>query len=206
LVEEIAHGGLAVVWKAEQTSLKRTVAVKMIRADAWATDADIARFRTEAAANLQHPNIVAIHEVGKHDRQQYFSMDFIEGCDLAATLKPGPMPAAEAVEMLIAVADAVHFSHQRGTLHRDLKPQNIMVDREGRPHITDFGLAKMLGSDGLTQSDEVLGSPSYMAPEQAEGARIGSARRAMPMRLVPCSTRCSPVARLSSAKRCPKPC
>jgi serine/threonine protein kinase len=178
LTEEIARGGMGVVWKATQTSLNRTVAVKMIRAGLWASADDVVRFRTEAeaAANLQHPNIVSIHEVGEYDGQQYFSMDYIDGQDLGSRLKNGAMPVSEAVDLLVTLTDAVHFAHQRGTLHRDLKPQNILIDRDGRPHVTDFGLAKYIGeTDGLTKSGDVLGSPSYMAPEQAEGRldRIG---------------------------------
>jgi serine/threonine protein kinase len=173
LLEEIARGGMGVVWKARQTSLNRTVALKMILAGKLAGEAEVQRFRreAEAAANLQHPNIVAIHEVGEHEGQSYFSMDYIAGRDLSALVgESGPLPPARAAECLQTLAEAVHFAHQRGTLHRDLKPQNVLVDDAGVPRITDFGLAKFIErEDNLTISGAAMGSPSYMPPEQAAG-------------------------------------
>lgn len=173
LLEEIARGGMGVVYRARQASLNRTVALKMILAGQFASPADVQRFRTEAeaAANLQHPNIVAIHEVGEHEGRHYFSMDYVEGKNLGALLKEqGPLPATRAAELAKTLAEAVHYAHQRGTLHRDLKPQNILMDPEGRPRITDFGLAKRLhAADTLTATGAVMGSPSYMSPEQAQG-------------------------------------
>jgi hypothetical protein len=172
LLEEIARGGMGVVYRARQTSLNRIVAVKMILGGQLATEADVKRFHTEAeaAANLQHPNIVAIHETGEHEGKHYFSMDYVAGLDLAQALKAGPMPSVKAAELLRTIAEAVHYAHQRGTLHRDLKPQNVLMDAAGQPHITDFGLAKqMTGQSDLTQTGTVMGSPSYMPPEQATG-------------------------------------
>jgi len=172
LLEEIARGGMGVVYRARQSSLKRIVAVKMIRSGEFAGEAEVKRLRAEAeaAANLKHPNIVAIHEIGEHDGRHYFSMDFVAGKNLAQTVGGQPAPARQAAEWLKAIAEAVQFAHQRGVLHRDLKPQNILVDAEGRPHVTDFGLAKDLHADsGVTQTGAVMGSPSYMAPEQARG-------------------------------------
>jgi serine/threonine protein kinase len=173
LLEEIASGGMGVVWKARQTSLNRTIALKMILAGKLAGQAEVQRFRreAEAAANLQHPNIVAIHEVGEHDGQHYYSMDYVEGRDLGAMVRQsGPLPPARAAECLKTIAEAVHFAHQRGTLHRDLKPQNVLMDAAGTPRITDFGLAKFVErDDDLTQSGTPMGSPSYMPPEQAAG-------------------------------------
>jgi serine/threonine protein kinase len=172
LLSEIARGGMGVVFKARQTSLKRVVAVKMILSGQLAGETEIKRFRleAEAAAALQHPNIVAIHEVGQHKGRHYFSMDYVEGKNLSAVIGGQPMPAAEAAQLLKTVAEAVHFAHQRGTLHRDLKPQNILIDNAGQPRITDFGLAKQADSDlSLTQTGAIMGSPSYMAPEQASG-------------------------------------
>jgi serine/threonine protein kinase len=173
LQEEIARGGMGVVWKARQASLNRTVALKMILAGKLAGEAEVQRFRreAEAAANLQHPNIVAIHEVGEHDGQHYYSMDYIAGRDLAALVREnGPLPPARAAECVQTLADAVHFAHQRGTLHRDLKPQNVLVDAAGIPRITDFGLAKFVErDDNLTVTGMAMGSPSYMPPEQAAG-------------------------------------
>jgi len=173
LLEEIARGGMGVVWKARQSSLNRTVAVKMILAGKLAGEAEVQRFHreAEAAANLQHPNTVAIHEVGEHDGQHYYSMDYVEGRDLGALVREsGPLPPARAAECLKTIAEAVHFAHQRGTLHRDLKPQNVLMDAAGVPRITDFGLAKFIErDDSLTQTGAAMGSPSYMPPEQAAG-------------------------------------
>ncbi len=172
LLEEIARGGMGVVWKGRQISLNRPVAVKMILAGKFATETDVKRFRTEAesAANLQHPNIVAIHEVGEHEGQHYFSMDFIEGKSLAELTVDGPIPAARAADLVKRIAEAIHYAHQRGTLHRDLKPSNVLIDASGNPRITDFGLAKQLDrASGLTHSGAVMGTPAYMPPEQASG-------------------------------------
>ena len=172
LLEEIARGGMGVVWKARQTSLKRDVALKMIRAGALASPDEVERFlrEAEAAANLQHPNIVAIHEVGEHDGQHYFSMDYVAGRDLGALVKDGPLSPQVAARYVKIIAEAIHFAHQRGTLHRDLKPQNVLIDAADQPRITDFGLAKIMKDDSrLTQSGVVMGSPSYMPPEQAAG-------------------------------------
>ena len=172
LLEEIARGGMGVVWKARQSSLKRDVALKMIRAGALAGPDEVERFlrEAEAAANLQHPNIVAIHEVGEHDGQHYFSMDYVAGRDLGAIVKHGPLSARTAARYVKIIAEAIHFAHQRGTLHRDLKPQNVLIDAADQPRITDFGLAKFMNDDSrITQSGMVMGSPSYMPPEQATG-------------------------------------
>jgi tRNA A-37 threonylcarbamoyl transferase component Bud32 len=170
ILEEIARGGMGVVYKARQLSLNRVVALKMVLAGEWATPE--ARFRlraeAEAAANLQHPNIVAIHEVGEHEGQQYFSMDFVDGTNLAEFVCGEPLSAEQAASYVKAIAEAIHFAHQRGILHRDLKPQNVLIDTDDRPRITDFGLAKRVENDsGLTRTGDVLGSPSYMSPEQA---------------------------------------
>ena len=172
LLEEIARGGMGVVWKARQTSLNRDVALKMIRAGALASPEEVRRFlrEAEAAANLQHPNIVAIHEVSEQGGQHYFTMDYVVGCDLGAIVKGGSLPPYVAARYVKIIAEAIHFAHQRGTLHRDLKPQNVLIDASDQPRITDFGLAKIIKDDSrLTQSGVVMGSPSYMPPEQAAG-------------------------------------
>ena len=176
---EIARGGMGIVYKARQVTLNRPVALKMILAGALADQAAIRRFHTEAeaAANLQHPNIVAIHEIGVHEGQHYFSMDYVEGRSLSAIIASGPMPAARAAGYVRTIAEAIHYAHQRGTLHRDLKPSNILIDADDRPRITDFGLAKIGSGDArLTITGTVMGTASYMSPEQALGrqAQIGS--------------------------------
>jgi len=178
LVEEIARGGMGVVYKARQISLNRIVAVKMILAGHLATKADHDRFHSEAqaAALLDHPNIVPVFEVGEQEGQHYFSMGYVDGQSLAARLADGPLPPNEAAELVATVAAAVEYAHRHGVIHRDIKPSNILIDCEGHPRVTDFGLAKQVGAPGtpgrgsdLTTTGQVLGTPSYMAPEQADG-------------------------------------
>ncbi|HEX8200954.1 MAG TPA: serine/threonine-protein kinase, partial [Isosphaeraceae bacterium] len=174
LLEEIARGGMGVVYKARQISLNRTVAVKMILGGQLASAAEVDRFHAEAeaAANLQHPNIVAIHEVGEHLGRHYFSMDYVEGRSLAEIVRDNPLPAERAARYVRTIARAIHFAHQRGTLHRDLKPSNVLIDGSDQPRVTDFGLARRIqGGSDLTATGAVLGTPSYMPPEQAAGRR-----------------------------------
>ncbi len=174
LLQEIARGGMGVVYKARQRSLDRVVALKMILAGQLAGPAEVQRFRHEAqlAAHLQHPGIVALHEVGEHEGQHFFSMDYIEGHSLADLVRQHPLPAGQAVRYVRLIAEAVHFAHQHGVLHRDLKPSNVLIDGFDQPRVTDFGLAKNIEKDGkLTATGAVLGTPSYMPPEQASGAR-----------------------------------
>jgi serine/threonine protein kinase len=171
LLEEIARGGMGVVYRARQVSLDRIVAVKMMRPGLVATDAEIQRFRAEArtAAFLRHPNIVAIHEVGEFDGLHYFSMDFVEGPSLAALVREHPLAPAEAARHVHTLAEAVEYAHSRGVLHRDLKPSNILLDATGRLHISDFGLARPLKNDSGTAAGTIVGTPAYMPPEQAAG-------------------------------------
>src|SRR5262245_47024619 len=174
LLEEIAAGGMGIVYKARQVSLNRTVAVKMILKGTLASDEDVKRFRAEAeaAGNLQHPAIVAIYEVGLHEGQHYFSMEFVDGQSLAELPREQPLSARQAAEYIRDAAEAVHYAHQQGTLHRDLKPSDILLDRQARVRITDFGLARRIGGDSdLTRTGQILGTPSYMPPEQASGKR-----------------------------------
>jgi serine/threonine protein kinase len=172
LLEEIARGGMGVVYKARQVKLDRVVAIKMILTGQFASKEDVRRFQTEArlAANLRHSNIVAIHDVGEHNEQAYFSMQYIEGQSLAELVRDGAIEPQRAAQFLATIADAVHYAHEKSTLHRDLKPANILLDSDGQPHITDFGLARQIQTDQqLTASGAILGTPSYMSPEQALG-------------------------------------
>ena len=172
LLEEIARGGMGVVYKARQISLNRIVALKMILAGQLACDEDVKRFHAEAeaAANLDHGGIVPIYEVGEHDGQHYFSMGYVEGPTLADKLREGPLSPHEAARLTRSVSEAVAFAHQHGVIHRDLKPANVLLDPDGHPRVTDFGLAKRVAGDSnLTATGQVLGTPSYMSPEQAAG-------------------------------------
>jgi WD40 repeat protein len=174
ILRELARGGMGVVFLARQISLNRSVALKMILAGQLAHDTDVKRFYTEAeaAANLDHPGIVPIYEVGQHESQHYFSMGFVEGQSLAQRLAGGPLPPREAAAVVAKVAEAIDYAHQHGVIHRDLKPGNILLDPQGNPRVTDFGLAKKLeGDSGLTGSGQIMGTPSYMPPEQAGGTR-----------------------------------
>jgi WD40 repeat protein/tRNA A-37 threonylcarbamoyl transferase component Bud32 len=174
LVGEIARGGMGVVYRARQPKLKRTVALKLVLAGAFAGDEEIKRFHleAEASANLDHPNIVPVYEVGQHAGHHYLSMKLIEGSSLADQLEAFKADQRKTAEFMITIARAMHHAHQRGVLHRDLKPDNILIDNEARPYITDFGLAKHVDQDsGMTQTGAIMGTPTYMAPEQARGER-----------------------------------
>src|SRR5213083_2720929 len=172
LQEEIGRGGQGVVYRARQKSLNRTVALKIIVLGHWATARHLKRFRleAEAAASLNHPSIVPIHEVGERDGCCYFSMNFVEGGQLDQVVRDTPMSIRQAAELIAKVARTVHYAHEHGILHRDIKPGNILLDQKGEPHLTDFGLARLIETEStVTRTMEVLGTPSYMAPEQAVG-------------------------------------
>src|SRR5216117_4030884 len=172
LLEEIGRGGQGVVYRARQKSLNRPVALKVIGLGQWAAKVHLKRFRleAEAAARLNHPCIVPIYEVGERDGACYFSMGLVEGGQLDAVAKREPIPIRRAAELIAKVARTVHYAHEHNILHRDIKPGNILLDQEGEPHLTDFGLARLVETEStITRTIEVLGTPSYMAPEQAVG-------------------------------------
>lgn len=172
LLEEIARGGMGIVFKARQVNLNRIVALKMILAGQFAGQEDVQRFYTEAeaAANLDQPGIVPIFEIGEHEGQHYFSMGYVEGESLAQKVADGPLPPREAAGLVKKICDAMAYAHERGVIHRDLKPANILIDLNSQPKVTDFGLAKRTEADsGLTGTGQILGTPAYMPPEQASG-------------------------------------
>ena len=172
LLEEVGRGGQGVVFRARQKSLNRIVALKVIRLGQWASKAHLKRFRleAEAAARLEHPGIVPIHDVGERDGSCYFSMKFVEGGQLDEIARREPMPVRRAAELIAKIARIVHYAHEHGILHRDIKPGNILLDAKGEPHLTDFGLARLVETESsVTHTLDVLGTPSYMAPEQAVG-------------------------------------
>ena len=191
LLEEIGRGSQGVVYRARQKSLNRIVALKVIALGHWATEPHVKRFRreAEAAARLNHPGIVPIYEVGERDGACYFSMGLVEGGQLDAMLESAsrtdsscgerePMPIRSAVELIVKLARTVQYAHEHNILHRDIKPGNILLDGKGEPHLTDFGLARLVEAEStVTRTREVLGTPSYMAPEQAAGetTKLGKA-------------------------------
>src|SRR5438132_14180372 len=161
LLEEIGRGGQGLVYRARQKSLNRTVALKVIGLGQWSSTPHLRRFRheAEAAASLEHPQIVPIYEIGERDGSCYFSMKFIEGGQLDAVLRREPMSIRRGAELLVKVARTVQFAHERGILHRDIKPGNILLDRHGEPHLTDFGLARLIEQEStVTNSFDVLGT------------------------------------------------
>jgi WD40 repeat protein len=171
LLEEIARGGMGIVFRARQRSLGRIVAVKILLGGHFADATARARFQEEAAAAaaLQHPNIVAIHEIGDHEGLPYFSMDYIEGQTLAQLVRDGPLPPHRAAGYVALIAEAIEYGHRQGVLHRDLKPSNVLVDAFDQPRVTDFGLAKRTSGStpDITLTGQMLGTPAYAAPEQA---------------------------------------
>src|SRR5213082_2931796 len=172
LLKEIGRGGQGVVYRARQKSLNRTVALKVIGGGHWDREAHLRRFRleAEAAASLNHPFIVPIHEIRERDGCCYFSMNLIEGGQLDEVVKRQAISICRAAQLIAKLARTVHYAHEHGILHRDIKPGNILLDAEGEPHLTDFGLARLIeGESTVTRTTEALGTPSYMSPEQARG-------------------------------------
>src|SRR4030095_9038386 len=180
LLEVVGRGGQGGVFRARQKSLNRTVALKVISLGQWASKAHLKRFRreAEAAASLEDPGIVPIHEVGERDGSCYFSMKFVEGGQLDEVVRRTPMSIRQGAELIAKVARTVDYAHKHGILHRDIKPGNILLDPKGEPLLTDFGLARLVEAEStVTRTKEVMGTPSYMAPEQAIGnnAAVSSA-------------------------------
>ena len=174
LVERLGAGGMGVVYRARQKSLDREVAVKLLSDGPWASAAFVERFRREAraAARLEHPNIVAIHEIGSRDELNYFSMALVRGPNLVQLLeRDGPMPPREAARLMRTIAEALHYAHRLGVLHLDLKPGNVLIDAQGEPQVADFGLARRIDTHLAIDAEEVSGTPSYMAPEQIQPQR-----------------------------------
>ncbi len=171
-LHKLGAGGMSIIYLARHRSRRRVVAVKVLRPEAWARPEVLARFQheAEALARLQHPHIVAIHAVGLHARRPFFELEYVEGGTLQHQLRGAPWLIPPAVRLVSVLARAVHFAHQKGIVHRDLKPANILLTNGGTPRITDFGLAKLVDTGaGQTRSDVILGTPGYMAPEQADG-------------------------------------
>ncbi|HKB38354.1 MAG TPA: protein kinase, partial [Gemmataceae bacterium] len=171
ILGELGRGGMGVVYKARQVKLGRVVALKMILAGGHAGAEDLTRFRTEAEAlaRLQHPNIVQIHEVGERDGLPFFSLEFCGGGSLEKKLAGAPLQPKEAAALVETLARAMQAAHDGGIIHRDLKTANVLLAEDGTPKITDFGLAKRLDTPGATSTGVIMGTPSYMAPEQAAG-------------------------------------
>jgi len=181
ILAEVSRGAMGVVYKARQHELDRIVAIKVLIAGEMASEAQVERFRREAraAARLRHPAIVPIHEVGVFEGKHYYTMDFIEGRDLGSLIRERKITIRRALDVAAEVADALEYAHRQGVIHRDIKPSNIMIDNDGRVHITDFGLAKQLGSDPeFTRTGTTIGTPAYMPPEQASGESHRVDRRA----------------------------
>ena len=172
VLEELGHGGMAVVYRARDTRLNRVVALKMIKSDSLPGREEAARFRVEAeaVAQLRHPHVVEIFEVGEADGVPYMALEYLPGGPLSLRLRENPLPPREAAELVESLACGVEAAHAAGIVHRDLKPGNVLLAADGAPRVADFGLAKRIDApDGHTHSGVLLGTPSYMAPEQASG-------------------------------------
>ena len=172
IIGELGRGGMGIVYKAVQTATNRTVALKMVLSGAQASEREVVRFRAEAAAvqKLHHPNIVALYEVGDLNGQPFVVLEYVDGGSLAEIIAGKPQPQEQSALLVEKLARAMYFAHGSGVIHRDLKPANVLVSSDGTPKIADFGLAKQLDhSTQLTSTGAIMGTPNYMAPEQAAG-------------------------------------
>ena len=170
--ERLGAGACGAVYRALDPTLDRDVAIKVPHAEFQRDDKAVSRFLREAkaAAKLHHPSIVPVFEAGTDGETSYIASAFIEGRSLADAIDEGPWDPQRAARIVAALADALHAAHQQGIIHRDVKPANILLDTEDRPHLTDFGLARLAASSvKLTQVGSILGTPAYLAPEQARG-------------------------------------
>jgi serine/threonine protein kinase len=175
VLEQIGSGSYGSVFKARDAELNRTVAIKILRTGRLGDAEDLDRFLREARsfAQLKHPGIVTLYEIGQQEGQYYLVEEFVQGTTLAALLAAGALPFRESAEILAQVCDALRVAHQQGVIHRDIKPANILIDPDGRPHLADFGLAKVEGEEKpVTHSGDILGTPAYMSPEQARGQAL----------------------------------
>ena len=174
ILEELGSGGMGVVYKTEDTKLKRTVALKFLSAQALGTEDEKARFihEAQAAAALNHPNICTIHEIDEHEDRSFIAMECVEGVTLKAKIKSAPLRINEAIEIAVAIAEGLQEAHSKGIIHRDIKSANIMLTPTGRVKVMDFGLAKSTGRTQLTQSGTTVGTVAYMSPEQAKGESV----------------------------------
>ncbi len=208
IVDRLGEGGMGVVYKARRVALNRLEALKMIRGGGQARPEHLLRFaiEAEAVARLRHLNIIQIYDIGEVDGSPFVSLELLEGGSLTDRLGGTPQAGRVSAELLETLALAIVAAHEAGIIHRDLKPSNVLFAVDGVLKVTDFGLAKRLESDDMhTETGQVMGSPSYMAPEQARGTRETSGRRPTCMRWGPSSMKCSPGARLSRARRRSRP-
>ena len=179
LLERLGEGGMGVVYKAQDTKLKRTVALKFLRSGMFGSDAERARFVREAqvAAGLDHPHICPVYEIDEHEGQAFIAMAFCPGRTLRDRIRDGPLPVRDALDIASQIAEGLEEAHGKGVIHRDIKSANIMLSEKGRVRIMDFGIARLAQGPETTWSGSVSGTAAYMAPEQAMGGPVGRPRR-----------------------------